>query len=67
MNLPGGEVVKNPPASAGDAREMNLIPGSGRAPGEGNDHPLQYSCLGHPMDRGVWRSVVHEVKESDTT
>ena len=66
MNLPGGAVVKNPPASAGDARDMNSIPGSGRSPGEGNDHPLQYSCLGHPMDRGVWRSVVHEVIKNQT-
>jgi len=38
-------VVKNPPSSAGDAGDMSLIPGSGRAPGEGNGNPLQYSCL----------------------
>ena len=41
-------MVKNPPANAGDARDMGLIPGSGRSPGEGNSNPLQYSCLGNP-------------------
>ena len=40
-------MVKNPPASAGDAREAGLIPRSGRSPGEGNDYPCQYSCLGN--------------------
>ena len=44
-------MVKNLPASAGDA---GLIPGSGRSPGEGNGNPLQYSCLGNAMDRGAW-------------
>ena len=57
--------VKNPPANAGD---VGSIPGSGRSPGEGNGNPLQYSCLGNPMDRGAWQTTVHEVtKESDTT
>ena len=42
-------MVKNPPANAGGT---SLIPGSGKSPGEGNHHPLQYSCLGNPMDRG---------------
>ena len=51
MSFPGGSVVKNPPASVGDA---GLIPGWGRSPGVGNGNPLQYSCLGNPMDRGVW-------------
>ena len=50
-DFPGGSVVKNPPTKAGD---MGLIPGSGRSPGEGNDNPLQYSCLGNPMHRGAW-------------
>ena len=45
-------MVKNPPAKAGD---MSLIPGSGRPPGEGNDNPLQYSCLENLMGRGAWR------------
>ena len=46
-------VVKNPPANAGEVREEGLIPGSGRSLGEGNDNPLQYSCLENPMDRGA--------------
>ena len=60
--LPGGSVVKNPPANSGDA---GLIPVSGRSPGEGNDNTLQYSCLGNPMDRGAGYSP--SVTESDTT
>ena len=56
--FPGGSMVKNPPAYAGDA---DSIPGSGRCPGEGNGKPLQYSCLGHPMDRGAWWATVHGV------
>ena len=58
FEVPGGSVVKNPPADAGDA---DLIPGSQRSPGEGNGCPLQYSCLGNPMDRGAWWAVVHGV------
>jgi len=46
-------VVKNPPASAGDVRDMGSIPGSGRCPGEGHGNPLQYICLEDPMDRGA--------------
>ena len=47
---------------------MGLIPGSGRSCGEENRTPLQYSCLGNPMDRGAWWTIVHGVaKESDTT
>ena len=61
-------VVKNPPANAGDARVMGSIPGMGRFPGEGNGNPLQYSCLGNPMDRGAWWATVHwGHKETDTT
>ena len=51
-------MVKNPAASAGDT---GLIPGSGRSPGEGNSNPLQYSCLGNPMDSGAWWATVHGV------
>ena len=61
-------VVKNPPANAGDIRDMDSIPGSGRSPGEGNGNPLQYSCLGNPMDRVAWQATVHRTtKESDVT
>ena len=59
-------VVKNPPASAGDTRDVDLIPGSGRSPGGGNGNPLQYSCLENSVDRGAWQAIVHEVSESDT-
>ena len=59
----GGLVVKSLPTSA---EEADSIPGSGRSPGERNGNPLQYSCLGNPMDRGAWRAIVYEVaKESD--
>ena len=58
MGFPGSSVVKNPPANAGD---LGLIPGSERSAGEGNGNPLQYSCLGNPMDRGDWRAIVHGV------
>ena len=54
-------VVKNPPANAGDIRNASSIPRSERSPGEGNNNPLQYSCLGNPMDRGAWWSIVHWV------
>ena len=47
-------VVKNPPAIAGDIRDMGSIPRLGRSPGEGNGNSLQYSCLGNFMDRGAW-------------
>ena len=60
-------VVKNPPATAGNIREVGLTPGSGRSPGGENDNRLQYSCLENPMDRGAQRATVHVVTESDTT
>ena len=59
-------MVKNPPANAGDARDVCSIPGSGKSPGERNDNPLQYSCLGNPMDRGAWWATVHRVTKSQT-
>ena len=43
-----------------------MIPRSGRSPGEGNGYPLQYSCLGNPMDRGAWWATVHGVSKSHT-
>ena len=54
-------VVKNPPANAGNSSDMGSISGSGRSPGGGNGNPLQYSCLGNPMDIGAWRATVHRV------
>ena len=54
--------------SACQAGDTGSIPGSGRSPGGRNSNPLQYSCLGNPMDRGAWRATVHEVtKEMYTT
>ena len=68
MDFLRGSVVKNPPANAGDPGDTGSIPGSGKSPGEGNDNPLQYSCLGNPMDRGVCQATVLGVaKESDMT
>ena len=58
-------VVKNP-ASAGDIRDMGLIPGSGRSPGGEHGNPLLYSCLENSMDRGTWWSTVHGVTKSQT-
>ena len=61
----GSSMVKNPPANARDA---GSIPGLGRSPGKGNGNPLQYSCLGSPIDKGAWWAAVHGVaKELDTT
>ena len=57
-------VVKNPPANAGDKRNVGSIPGLGRFPGGGNSNPLQYSCLGNPMDRGAWQAAVHGVAQT---
>ena len=57
-------VVKNLPANAGDVRDMDSIPGSGRSPKVRNGNPLQYSCLENPMDRGAWRATVHRVTKS---
>ena len=59
-------VVKNPPANAGDARDMGLIPGLGRSPGVGNGTLLQYSCLENPMNGGAWWATVHGVAKSWT-
>ena len=47
------------------AQTVNNLPaGLGRSPGEGNGNPLQYSCMGNPMDRGAWRATVHTVTKS---
>ena len=61
MGFPGGTMVENLPASAGDT---GSIPGSGRSPGEGSDNPLQSFCLGNSMDRGAWRAAVQGVAKS---
>ena len=61
MVFPGGSMVKNLSANAGNSGSIH---GSGRSPGEGNGNPLQYSCLGNPMDRGAWRAIVLEVAKS---
>ena len=66
MGFPGGAVVKNPPANAGNARDMGSIPGLGRYPGVGNDNPLQYFCLENSMDSRAWQAVVHGVAKSQT-
>ena len=59
-------VVKNLPASEGDASDTGLIPELGRFPGGGNGSPLQYSCLGNPTDRGAWRATGHGSHKSQT-
>ena len=64
--FPGGSVVKDLPASAGDAGDVGLIPGSGRSPGGGNGNPLQYSCLKNSKGRGAWQATVHGVTKSWT-
>ena len=53
-------MVNNPSANAGNMRDSGSIPGSGRSPGEGNGNPLQYSCLGSPVDR-AWRATAQRV------
>ena len=63
LGFPGGSVVKNLPANAGD---LGSIPGSERSPGEGNSCPLQYSCLENPMIRGAWQATFHRITKSWT-
>ena len=63
MCFPGGSECMESACSAGDPCS---IPGLGRSPGEGNGYPLQYSCLGNPMDRGAWWATVHGVAKSCT-
>ena len=62
--IPGGTVVKNPPANVGDARDTGSIPELGRSLGVRNGNPLQYSCLKNSMDRGDWQATVHGVAKS---
>ena len=63
LGFPGGSEVK---ASACHTGDLGSIPGSGRSPGEGNDNPLQYSCLENPMGGGAWWATVHGVAKSRT-
>ena len=66
MGFPGGAVVKDLLAKAGDERAMDFIPRLGRSPEGGNANPLQYSCLEKPRNRGVWRAAVHGVMKNRT-
>ena len=63
LGFPGGSDAKESACNAGDS--VSIL-GSGRSPGEGNVNPLQYSCLGNPMDRGGWWAIVHRVTKSRT-
>ena len=62
----GASLVKNPPVNAGDAKDSGSIPGLERSLGEGNGNPLQYSCLGNPMDREAWQVLVQGAAKSQT-
>ena len=69
MGFPAGasgkkKKKKNPPANAGDIRDLGSVPGWGRSPGGGHGNPLQYSCLENPMDRGAWQAAVHGFTKS---
>ena len=59
-------VVKNPPANAGNIRDLGSVPGSGRFPGGGHGNPLHYSCLENSMDRAC-QGTAHWAAESDRT
>ena len=63
LGFPGGSDSKQSVCNAGDP---GSIPGLGRSPGDGNDNPLQYSCLENFMDRRVWQATVHSVTKSQT-
>ena len=62
----GSPIVKNLHPSAGDIRNVGLIPALGRSPGGGHDNPLQYSCLENSTDRGTWWTMVQSVAKSQT-
>ena len=64
--FPDGSVSKESSCNAGQTGDKDLIPGSGRSPGEGNGNPPQFSCLENPMDRGAWWAAVHGVPKSRT-
>ena len=60
-------MVKNPPANAGDVRDVGWVYRSGISPGGGHGNPLQYSCLENPMDRGAWQAVVTKGRKGSDT
>ena len=64
IGFPGGTSGKEPHANAGDVRDEDSIPGSGRSPGGSHGNPLQYSCLENPMDRGAWWATIHGLAKS---
>ena len=64
--FPGGSVIKNLPANAGDASDVSSVPESGRVTGRGNGNLFQYSCLENFMERGAWKVTVHGVAKSQT-
>ena len=66
VSFPGGSVIENLPASAGDSGGTGLIPGLGRAPGGENNIAFEFSCLEDSMDRGAWRATVGGVTKSQT-
>ena len=69
MGFFGVSVVKNPlaiPETIYNVGDADSIPESGRSPGKGNGSPLQYSCLGDPMDRGAWWATVHGGHKRET-
>ena len=66
ISFPGGSVVKNPPAHAGDVGDSGWIPELGRSPGVENGNLLRCSCLENSMDRGAWQAAVYGVKKSQT-
>ena len=61
-----GSAIKNPPSNAGHAGDVGLTPESGRFSGVGNGNPLQYSCLGNPVNRGACWTIVHGVTVNRT-
>ena len=65
-DFPGGPVVRNPSANAGDTGHVGSIPGWGRSPAEGNGNSLQDACLGNPVNRGAWQATVHGITKSRT-
>jgi len=66
IGSPGGTRGESVPASVGGRRDLDSIPGWGRAPGGGHGNPLQYFCLEKPMDRGAWWAIVLGVTKSQT-